>query len=247
VSAVNRRGFVRAAAAVAAGAAARGAWAQSFGDSSAAAQSPRADARLPAESPTPSQITGAPVTAPEAPGATMEGEGYRPVKRPAKPGARPSMNAEQRDALEHQLSCPCPCTLDVFTCRTSMACGFSPAMHRDVAALVEGGYSGDEILAAFEQAYGEQVLMAPKKVGFNWAGYVAPFAAIGGGGVLLAAMMRRWSRRAAQVSAAEAAAHAQRASENGHAAYTPGAGYAGDATPDELAALNAAVRGGDDR
>jgi cytochrome c-type biogenesis protein CcmH len=157
------------------------------------------------------------------------------------------MNAEQRDALEHQLSCPCPCTLDVFTCRTSMACGFSPAMHRDVAALVEGGYSGDEILAAFEQAYGEQVLMAPKKVGFNWAGYVAPFAAIGGGGVLLAAMMRRWSRRAAQVSAAEAAAHAQRASENGHAAYTPGAGYAGDATPDELAALNAAVRGGDDR
>ncbi len=201
----------------------------------------------PVESPTPNQVTGAPVTTPEAPGATMGGEGYRPVRRPAKPGARASMTAEQRDALEHQLSCPCPCTLDVFTCRTSMSCGFSPAMHRDVVTLVEGGYSGDEILAAFEQAYGEQVLMAPKKVGFNWAGYLTPFAAIGGGGVVLAALMRRWSRRAAAVAAATQAEQARRASGNGHGAYTPSAGYAGDATPDELAALNAAVRGGDDR
>jgi cytochrome c-type biogenesis protein CcmH len=106
---------------------------------------------------------------------------------------------------------------------------------------------GDEILAAFEQSYGEQVLMAPKKAGFNWAGYLAPFAAIGGGGVVLAAMMRRWSRRAAEVAAASHAAHARRASGNGHGAYTPDAGSVGDATPDELAALEAAVRGGDDR
>lgn len=242
---VERREFVAALAALAsAGFGVRAARAQSFGDSSAV-QTPRADTRLPAESPSPSQTTGAPVTDPETPGASMEGEGYRPVKRAPKPNARPSMTAEQRDALEHQLSCPCPCTLDVFTCRTSMSCGFSPAMHRDVMALVEGGYSGDEILAAFEQAYGEQVLMAPKKVGFNWAGYVAPFAAIGGGAVVLAALMRRWSRRAAAVAAASHAAHARRASGNGHGAYTA-AGYAGDATPDELAALDAAVRTGGD-
>jgi cytochrome c-type biogenesis protein CcmH len=240
---VDRRAFLGALAA--AGLAARGAGAQSFGDSSAMGQAPRADTRLTPESPTPSQVTGAPITDPETPGATMEGEGYRPVKRAPKPGARPSMTAEQRDALEHQLSCPCPCTLDVFTCRTSMSCGFSPAMHRDVVALVEGGYSGDEILAAFEQSYGEQVLMAPKKAGFNWAGYVAPFAAIGGGAVVLAALMRRWSRRAAAVAEASHAAHARRASGNGHGAYTPAGGYAGDATPDELAALDAAVRGGD--
>lgn len=246
--AVGRRAFVASTATlVAAGLGARRGWAQSFGDSSAASGAPRGDTRVPVESPTPSQTTGAPVTQPETPGATMEGEGYRPVRLPAKPGARPSMTAEQRDALEHQLSCPCPCTLDVFTCRTSMACGFSPAMHRDVIALVDGGYSGDEILAAFERAYGEQVLMAPKKAGFNWAGYLAPFAAIGGGGVVLALMMRRWSRRAAAVSAAAQAERARRAAGNGHGAYTASAGYAGDATPDELAALEAAVRGGDER
>jgi cytochrome c-type biogenesis protein CcmH len=78
-------------------------------------------------------------------------------------------------------------------------------MHKDVVALVDGGYSADEILAAFEQVYGEEVLMAPKKAGFNWAGYIAPFAVIGGGGVALAALMRRWSRRAAAVAAAERA------------------------------------------
>ena len=39
------------------------------------------------------------------------------------------------------ISCPCPCTLDVFTCRTSMPCGFSPRMHADVVALSNGGYS----------------------------------------------------------------------------------------------------------
>ena len=175
----------------------------------------------------PNQITGAPITSPETPGATMAGEGVRPVRLPPKAGASPSMEALERDALERQISCPCPCTLDVFTCRTSMPCGFSPAMHADVAALVRGGYSGDEILAAFENVYGEQVLMSPKKEGFNWAGYVTPFAALGTGAVVLAAMLRRWGRRADAVAAAAQASTAP----------------AVQASADELARLEAAVRG----
>ena len=158
---------------------------------------------------------------PEVAGASMEGEGYIPVRLPARAGAPPSMTAQERDAVERRLSCPCPCTLDVFTCRTSMPCGFSPRMHADVAALVDGGYSGDEIVDAFRRAYGEKVLMAPEAKGFNRLGYLMPFIAIGGGGVLLAAMLRRW-RRPAPVTVARAA--------------VPGA------TPDELARLDAAVR-----
>jgi cytochrome c-type biogenesis protein CcmH len=173
-----------------------------------------------------SQVTGAPVTTPEAPGATMGGEGYRPVRLPPKPDARPSMNAAERDQVERQLSCPCPCTLDVFTCRTSMPCGFSPAMHTDVVALVDGGYSADEIIAAFERTYGEQVLMAPKKEGFNWAAYVAPFAAIGTGGAVIAALVKRWQRKPGPV------AGSPRLPMN--------------ATDDELARLEAAVRGNDE-
>ncbi|MDF1503207.1 cytochrome c-type biogenesis protein CcmH [Roseisolibacter sp. H3M3-2] len=190
---------------------------------------------VPVESPSPNQVTGAAVTQPETPGASMEGDGYRPVQRPPKPGASPSMDAMARDDLEHKISCPCPCTLDVFTCRTSMPCGFSPRMHSDVMALVEGGYSADEILAAFEQEYGQQVLMAPKKEGFNLAGYLMPFAALGTGAVVVAALIRKWGRRAAAVQAAEgrvapAASHGLSPADVG-------------ATPDEMARLEAAVRG----
>jgi cytochrome c-type biogenesis protein CcmH len=156
------------------------------------------------------------------PGATMTGEGYLPVRREPKPGAAASMTPDDRDALERRLACPCPCTLDVFTCRTSMPCEFSPAIHRDVMALVEGGYAAEEIIDAFVAAYGEAILLLPRKQGFNWAGYLTPFAAIGGGAVLILSLLRTWRRQAVTAGAADARPL--------------------DATPDELARLDAALR-----
>ncbi len=181
------------------------------------------------------QVTGRPETVPEVPGGTMDGDGYLPVRRAAKPGATPQLTAQQRDDLEHMLSCPCPCTLDVFTCRTSMSCGFSPRMHADVQRLVDGGYSADEIVAAFSDVYGQQVLMAPKREGFNLAGYLAPFAAIGAGGLTVAMLIRRWGRRAALARAASTSA------PRSTARVEPV-----NATPAELARLDAAIRGDDD-
>jgi cytochrome c-type biogenesis protein CcmH len=173
-------------------------------------------AQLPGGGPTPQQA--------QMQSAGMEGDAYRPVRLPARAGARAQLTDLQRDAVERQLSCPCPCTLDVFTCRTSMpTCGFSPRMHRDVIALIDGGHSGEEILRAFEQAYGEEALMAPKREGFNWVGYLMPFAALGTGGAVIATLIRRWGRRAALQPAA-----------------TP---LHVDANAEELARLAAAVRG----
>ena len=134
----------------------------------------------------------------ETPGATMDGDGYIPVRRLPRPAAAKRLSPLERDAVERMLSCPCPCTLDVFTCRTSMPCGFSPRLHADVVQLANGGYSADEILAAFEQAYGEKILMAPHKEGFNWVGWIAPFAAVGGGALVAGALIRQWGRRAAE-------------------------------------------------
>jgi len=156
--------------------------------------------------------------------AGMEGDAYRPVRRPPKPGASARLTDLERDEVERQISCPCPCTLDVFICRTSMpTCGFSPRMHRDVIALIEGGYGGEEILAAFEEAYGEEARMAPKREGFNWVGYLLPFAALGTGAGVVATFIRRWGRRAPEP-----------------AAVTP---LHVDANAEELARLEAAVRG----
>ncbi len=200
-------------------------------------------------------VSSNPIATPDQPAAGGEGptsavsnvpmdpSAYKPVGRAPKPNARPQLTADQRDALEHTLKCQCPCTLDVYTCRTTdFSCGVSPAMHQDVMRLVDGGHSADEIIAAFQSTYGERVLMAPVKQGFNLAGYAMPFAALGGGAVVVATLMRRWSQRAAAVAAAARAEHAERAATNGHGAYNPLA----DATPDELAQLEAAVRGGGD-
>ena len=161
----------------------------------------------------------------EAPGATMEGDGYLPIRRLPRPAAAKRLTPLERDAVERMISCPCPCTLDVFTCRTSMPCGFSPRLHADVVALANGGYSADEILAAFEQGYGEKILMAPHKQGFNWVGWLAPFAAVAGGGLVVGMLIRKWGRRAAE-----------------HRETSP---VPVEASDDEMARLEAAVRGDD--
>jgi cytochrome c-type biogenesis protein CcmH len=155
--------------------------------------------------------------------ADMDPTAVRPVRLPPKPGAQPSMSDEQRDALEHRIKCQCGCTLDVFTCRTTdFTCQVSPAMHRDVIALVEGGYSAPEILDAFVNVYGERALMAPPKQGFNILGYVLPGIAVGVTGIVIALVLRRWRERA--VAAPSPATHGI------------------DATPEELERLEAAIR-----
>jgi len=153
----------------------------------------------------------------------MEQDAYREVKRPPRAGAQPSMTDEERDALEHRIKCQCGCVLDVFTCRTTdFSCAVSPAMHSDVMGLVAGGYTAAEIIAAFREVYGERVLMSPPREGFNWLGYIMPFAALIAGGVVVAALIRRWRARAA-LEPRPAAVQV-------------------DATKDELDALEAAVR-----
>ena len=159
----------------------------------------------------------------------MDQSASRPVRLPPKPGARVVVSADERDALEHRIRCQCGCTLDVYTCRTTdFSCQVSPSMHRDVMALVSGGYSAQEIIDAFVGVYGERVLMAPPATGFNLLGWVAPFAALGVGSILVAVLLRSW-RRPATPSASSGAVSI----------------HSTDATEAELARLDAAVR--DDR
>ena len=148
---------------------------------------------------------------------------YRPVTLPPKANGQTSMTDAERDELEHQIHCQCGCNLDVYTCRTTdFACSVSPAMHADVLGLVSGGHSAPEILAAFKAVYGERVLMAPVKSGFNLVGYTMPFVALGAGAVVVASLLKRWKVRSRAVAAAEA--------------------HYVDATESELAALDAAVK-----
>ncbi|WP_337169536.1 cytochrome c-type biogenesis protein CcmH [Gemmatimonas aurantiaca] len=168
--------------------------------------------------------------------AEMSTDAYRPVVRPPKPNATPSMDVKQVDAFERQLACPCPCTLDVYMCRTTMfSCGISPRVHGDVQRLVDGGYTADEIMAAMMETYGDFILMAPRKQGFNLLAWFAPFGAIALGAIAIGALLRRWRLNAVQADARVAS----RAAANGVAiADAEDLG----ATPEELARLQAALR-----
>src|SRR5688500_18574041 len=153
----------------------------------------------------------------------MQQDAYQAVKLAAKPSAVASMSEAQRDELEHQIKCQCGCPLDVYTCRTTdFSCSVSPRMHADVMSLVSGGYSSAEVLRAFQDVYGERVLMSPVKAGFNWLGYLTPSVVIAVGAIVLYTLIRRWGTRAALK----------------HAAVT----VPSDATPAEQAAIEAALR-----
>lgn len=155
----------------------------------------------------------------------MDQSAARSVRLPRKPGATPSMSIAQRDDLEHRIRCQCGCTLDVYTCRTTdFSCQVSPSMHRDITALVDGGYTAEEIVDAFVDVYGERALMAPRREGFNLVGYVLPASAIAVGAVVLAVIIRRWRRQGPAVAAASSS------------------GRPLDASPEELQRLEAAVR-----
>lgn len=101
-------------------------------------------------------------------------------------------NDEVVKGIERKLKCSCGCNLDIFTCRTTdFTCQFSPALHNDVMALRKEGKSPEEVIAAFVEKHGEQILMAPKAEGFNLAGYLVPGVVILSVGAALAAVIVR--------------------------------------------------------
>ncbi len=107
--------------------------------------------------------------------------------------------------IEEKLRCTCGCNLSVYTCRTTdFTCETSPAMHRRVVELVEQKKSAQGILDAFVAQYGESVLMAPPRAGFNLAGYLVPGILITlVGGALALIIVRRTRMRAAAAVPAE--------------------------------------------
>lgn len=123
-----------------------------------------------------------------------------PLPRPGVVGApRRVVDSVQNDpqivAVERRLRCPCPCGLDVFTCRTTdFTCTYSPARHDEVVALFREGKTPEEVVATFVDRYGEEALMAPKPEGFGIVGYLLPGAAILTGASLLGWYILRRSR-----------------------------------------------------
>src|SRR5262245_1068406 len=103
-------------------------------------------------------------------------------------------------AIEKRLKCSCGCGLDIYTCRTTdFTCTYSPALHKEVVRLGEQGKSDQQIIDEFVAQYGEAVLMAPPRRGFNLAGYFVPaIASLVAAGFLIRVL--GGGRREAQVA-----------------------------------------------
>jgi cytochrome c-type biogenesis protein CcmH/NrfF len=125
--------------------------------------------------------------------------------------ARDTVTAIDNDpgiiAIERQLRCTCGCTLDIYTCRTTdFTCTYSPALHKELVAMVQEGKSAEEVIIFFVEREGEKILMAPVAQGFNLAGYLVPGLGVAAASLALAAYLSR--RRGAVAATADGGAGA---------------------------------------
>lgn len=93
--------------------------------------------------------------------------------------------------IELMIRCTCGCTLDAHTCQYQMQCGESPVFTQRILAALEAGQSEEVILAGFVADYGQDILGAPPREGFNWVGYVTPWVAFVLSGLLISFFLRR--------------------------------------------------------
>jgi len=97
---------------------------------------------------------------------------------------------EQTHQIATELRCPVCQGLSVADSPSGMA----NQMRDLIRERLQAGESPDAIKAYFVERYGEWILLAPKREGFNLLVWVFPFLGLGGGAVALALVLRRWRR-----------------------------------------------------
>ena len=99
--------------------------------------------------------------------------------------------------ISKQLICQCGCNMVLLNC-SHAECMVRDAMTTLIGQKLAQGQSEAEIIQFFVAQYGEQVLAAPPKRGFNLVAWVLPFVAILGGGGVIYIALRVWVRRGRQ-------------------------------------------------
>ncbi len=96
--------------------------------------------------------------------------------------------------IESELICLCGCGQTIKSCPHEN-CGFAVPARSRIASLVKSGKTKEEIVEIFIKQYGEEVLAAPKKEGFNLLGYIMPFVAFILAGGLIMVIIRSWAAK----------------------------------------------------
>jgi len=97
------------------------------------------------------------------------------------------------DTIEQSLVCICGCgNMILFNCM----CADADQMRAEIRGLIAEGKDEKEVIRVLVDRYGEIILAAPVREGFNLTAYVMPFLAILVAGGLLVSFIRRWKRDA---------------------------------------------------
>lgn len=94
---------------------------------------------------------------------------------------------EQTHGLAAELRCPVCQNLSVDDSPSEMA----TQMREVIREKLKDGESPEQIRAYFVSRYGEWILLAPKRQGFNWVAWLLPFGAILGGLGVIGWVVRR--------------------------------------------------------
>ncbi len=100
--------------------------------------------------------------------------------------------ASQLADLENALMCKCDdkCGKVLINC----TCDTSKETRKTLTSKLESGLTVDQIIKQYVDKYGETVLSAPTKSGFNLSAWIMPFAALAIGGFGVRKVVQSWTR-----------------------------------------------------
>lgn len=104
--------------------------------------------------------------------------------------ATPAYAFSSKD-VQKELMCQCGCTMVVDVCD----CDTANQIRAKITELMDQDQSKNQIVAYFVGQYGEKMLAAPTKTGFNLVAWVVPFAAVIVAGTALYFILRAWARK----------------------------------------------------
>ena len=95
--------------------------------------------------------------------------------------------------LEESLTCQCGCGLTVHACN-HLQCPSAIPLRQEIRQQMALGLTREQVLAHFEDKYGEKILSSPTTQGFNLTAWTMPFIILAAGGVLVVLTLLRWRR-----------------------------------------------------
>lgn len=95
------------------------------------------------------------------------------------------------DEIAQELVCQCGCNMVLNNC-THGDCMVRDSMRTAIGQMIAQGQGKDEIIQAFVAQYGEKVLAAPTKQGFNLTAWITPFAVLIAGLLAVFLLIQAW-------------------------------------------------------